>query len=124
MQQETPMYSSYYYELDDTAKQRYREKMEKLGALEDPYLMYDHGQEIYVDWYDWPQVEYPNIYNFLIGTPSVYTGESLKSNKSLDTYNFYVNSWVENINVFPIPASPGTYFGIGCVKHSPFRKVD
>ena len=124
MQHETPMYSSYYHELDDTAKQRYREKMEKLGALEDPYLMYDHGQEIYVDWYDWPQVEYPNIYNFLIETPSVYTGESLKSYKSLDAYNFYVNGWVENINVFPIPASPGTYFAIGCVKHSPFRKVD
>ena len=65
--------------LDDTAKQRYREKMEKLGALEDPYLMYDHGQEIYVDWYDWSQVEYPDIYSFLIETPSVYTGESLKS---------------------------------------------
>ena len=79
MQHETQMYSSYYHVLDDTAKQRYREKMEKLSALEDPYLMYDHGQEIYVDWYDWPQVEYPNIYNFLIETPSVYTGESLKS---------------------------------------------
>ena len=42
-----------------------------------------------MDWYDWPQVEYPNIYNFLIETPSVYTGESLKSYKSLDAYNFY-----------------------------------
>ena len=79
---------------------------------------YIYGQAIYVDWYDWPQFECPNIYNFLIETPSVYTGESLKSYKSQDAYNFYDNGWVENINVFPIPPSPSIYFAIGHVNHS------
>ena len=39
-----------------------------------------------VDWQDWPRVEYPDVYNYLIQTPSIYTGESLRAYKSLDGY--------------------------------------
>lgn len=36
-------YSSYYYvyELDEIARQHYQEKLDKLGAVEDPYVVYD-----------------------------------------------------------------------------------
>ena len=74
-QHEASRYSSYYHELDSTTKQRYREKMEKLGVSEDPYLAYERGPAVDVDWQNWPRVEYPDVFNFLIETPSLYTGE-------------------------------------------------
>ena len=39
----TAKYSEYYYSLDDTAKQRYKVKLELVGALEDPYVAYERG---------------------------------------------------------------------------------
>ena len=60
----TAKYSEYYYSLDDTAKQRYKVKLE-LGALEDPYVAYGRGI-VSVDWNNWPQVEHPDIYSYLI----------------------------------------------------------
>ncbi len=62
---------------DATAGQRYREKLGLLGGLEDPYL---HSERIIIEgWQNWPEVEYPDVNNFLIQTPSLYTGESLKA---------------------------------------------
>ena len=76
-----------------TAKRRYKEKLEKLGGLEDPYLHWRLGirEE---EWQNWPQVEYPDIFNLLIECPSLYTGESLKAYKSLDAYNYYTRKMV------------------------------
>ena len=37
----TAKYSEYYYKLHDTAKQRYKVKLELVGALEDPYVAYE-----------------------------------------------------------------------------------
>ena len=87
--------------------------MDKLGAIEDLYIMYEWGM-VGVDWNSWPQVEYPDIYNYLIHTPSVYTGESLKAYKSLDAYN----GWVGHVSVYSISRTPGTSVVIGRVKHS------
>ena len=39
----------------------------------------------------------PDIYSYLIQTPSIYTGESLKS---LEAYNLFINGCVEDIAVF------------------------
>ena len=71
-----PRYSIYYYEI---AKERYRDKLQKLGGLADPYLEKSRDDHIsIVDWQLWPEVEYPDIYNSLITTPSLYTGDSLR----------------------------------------------
>ncbi len=68
-------------------------KLGLLGGLEDPYL---HSERIISeDWQNWPAVEYPDVYNFLIQTPSLYTGESLKAYKSLDAYNHAVHQWMD-----------------------------
>ena len=81
-------YSPYFYELEDTEKQRYAEKLDQLGGVDDPYV--EEPSIVGEDWKSWPSVEYPNI---LIQTPSDYTGESLKAYKSLEAYNLYVNGW-------------------------------
>ena len=52
-----------------------------------------------VEWYEWPEVTYADIYNFLINTTSYCTHEQLKAFKSLDGYNFFVNGWVTNVTV-------------------------
>ena len=111
-------YSTYYNELDKIAKERYREKLQKLGDLADPYLERSRGDHTSIDWQLWPEVEYPDIYNFLIATPSLYTGDCLKAYKSLDAYNYYASGWVDNVKVFTIPSRPGTYLITARVKHS------
>ena len=74
----------------------------KLGGVDDLYVEEPsiNGE----DWTSWPSVEYPDIYNYLIQTPSVYTGESLKAYKSLEAYNFYVNGWIDEVKVMQIAA--------------------
>ena len=51
-------YSSYFQELDDTAKQRCNDKMRKIGVLVDPYLLQKSSG---VEWQLGPaRVEYPD----------------------------------------------------------------
>ena len=50
---------------------------------------------------NFPCVEYPDIYNFLVKCLSMYMGKSLKTYmyESLDAYNYYMNGWFDNITV-------------------------
>ena len=64
----------------------------------DPYHKWQSGFSI--AWQLWPDVEYPNIYNYLIESP--YTGENLKAYKSLDAFNYFVSGWVEIVSVVNI----------------------
>ena len=38
----------------------------------------------------WPELEFGQIYTYLIETPGEYTREKLKIYKSLDAYNYYI----------------------------------
>ena len=108
--------SAYYNDLEEKAKSRYREKLEKLGGMTDPYLNWQ--SEASIDWQLWPDVEYPDIFNYLIESPSVYTGESLKAYRSLDAYNYFVSGWVESVCVVEIRSCKDTYLVTARVRHS------
>ena len=81
----TKVVSKYFKQLNKKAQQRYEEKLHILGGIEDPYLggkwLTQAGS---VEWHEWPSVEYPDIYNYLIATSSPYTKEQLKAYKSLE----------------------------------------
>ena len=67
-------YSGYYEQLKDDVKKRYNEKLNIIvEAVYDPYT-FSSGLGIDA----MPNIEYPDIYNFLINTPSPYTKEGLK----------------------------------------------
>ena len=62
----------------------------KLGSLvvsPDPYVLLEQGRVDGDSWQDWPDVEYADLFCYLIETNSDYTGESLKAYKSLESYN-------------------------------------
>ena len=94
------IYSSYFYQLEEVTKQCYIEKLDKLGGINDPYSA--EPTTVCEDWQNWPDVEYADIYNYLIETPSVYTCNSLKAYKNLKAYNYYVNGWIDDVRVVQI----------------------
>ena len=103
-------YSQYSRQLDDKAKMRYKEKLQILDGIEDPYVERSSvAPESGINWQDWPNVEYPDIYNYLITTPSPYTNEQLRVHKSMEGYLFVANGWVENVQVYPIPSRAVTF---------------
>ena len=70
-----------------------------------------------VEWYDWPVVTYPDVYNILINTTSYSTYEQLKSYRSMEAFNFLVNGWVINIVVVSCHR-PKVFILMALVKHS------
>ena len=44
-----------------------------------------------------PDVNWPDVYNYLINTPSSFTNESLKAYKSLESYNFFICGHVQEV---------------------------
>ena len=78
-------YSGYYTELEGEAKSRYEQKVKMLCHV-DPYCHLEsstNSSSSSVEWYEWPEVTYADIYNFLINTTNYCTHEQLKAFKSL-----------------------------------------
>jgi len=73
---------------------RYTYKIIYVG--QDPYTM---PSEIWVS-YDnasiYPEVTYPDIYNYLISAPSPYTGDQLKAYNGLEAYIYFKDGWVRS----------------------------
>ena len=51
-----------------------------------------------VEWMNWPNVGYADLYNYLILSPG-FSHEKLKAYKSLEGYNHFVNGRVSSIKV-------------------------
>ena len=75
--------------------------------MQDPYVADSTAAESSIDWQTWPNVEYPDIYIYIISY--VY--------KSMEGYKFYVHGWVSEI-VLPIPCTLKANLICAKVKHS------
>ena len=78
-----------------------------LGGMADPYVtIADGGRSANysrIEWQDWPDVHYPDIYNYFISSLSPCTHEELKAYKSMEGYKYMIDGWVNDIVVFDIP---------------------
>ena len=71
--------------------------MQILGGIEDPYVEGSSvAPESAIDWQDWSDVEYTDIYNYLLAAPSPYTREQLRAYKSMGGYLFVANGWFDH----------------------------
>jgi len=73
----------YYGELqDEAAKKRYNEKLKFIGCSKDPFWLLESKTRPVspqsLEW-QWPDVSYPDVNNYLIETTSEYTHEQLKA---------------------------------------------
>ena len=90
--------------MDEKAGRRYREKFAFIGqGVKDPYVFLE-SLDSASDKDVFPEIEYPDIYNYLINAPGPYTLRELKAYKSLEGYTFLVGGWVGNVRAFPTGA--------------------
>ena len=78
-------YSQYYLEQAGDTKNRYLDKLKLICCEEDPYCRLEKPPSFTgraIEWNEWPDVMYGDVYNYLILTPSLYTHEQLKSYKA------------------------------------------
>ena len=91
--------SDYQSSLDYEAKKRYKEKLVlEFEELTDPYALPETAWR--GDITKWPNVEFGDIYNYLIDSKGRYTKESLKAYKSLEAYNYYASGHVRTVYYF------------------------
>ena len=82
----------------EKAKERYAAK---LATIEMDCCPYQLPADAWVnDPTHWPPLEWPEVYQYLIDTPGVFTRESMKNRKSLDAYNQFVSGWVRLVFYF------------------------
>ena len=76
--------------------------MKLINCDADPYCRMESPgafSGVSIQWHEWTDLMYADIYNYLILIPSLYTHEQLKSYKSLEAYNQFVNGWVSDVVV-------------------------
>ena len=90
--------SKYYEDLAPDDKKQYIQKLTLSNneILPDPYNITE-GWEDKVSLL--PDVAYPDVYSYLIESPSDFTKDKLKAYKSLEAYNFFVSGHVQDIYV-------------------------
>ena len=80
--------SKYFDNLSSDEKRNYKRK-----------LTLTNGEILPDPWWWWFEADigWPNIYSYLIDTPSHFTKENLKAYKSLAAYNFFVCGHVQDV---------------------------
>ena len=88
--------STYFNSLDYVAQKRYLSKL-KIGdnTLQDPYAIEESLWS--EDMRNWPDLQFGDIYSYLINTEGCYTKEKLKAYKSLEAYNYFYNGYVRTV---------------------------
>ena len=89
------------YTIDDNkAKKRFQEKLDAVGLDVSPY---DIPADLWIDDPSkWPDLEWPEVHDYLINTPGVFTREAMKNRKSLESYNQFVSGWVRTVFIYQI----------------------
>ena len=87
-------FSEYFKALNSKAQSRYKQKLDMLGGIPDPYLIETGKAKA-------------KSSNGVLGpalsilttttTPSPYTKDQLRAYKSLDAYNFATSGWVDKV---------------------------
>lgn len=99
-------YSDYFAGLEGPAKSRYQEKITVCGF--DPYALRkrDFSENIEL----LPNVQYPDIVNYLVLHTSWATNTQMKAYKSMDAYNFFVSGWVNTLCIRSVDAEKVVVF--------------
>ena len=92
--------STYFDQLDTTAKTRYKEKLSFVQLSQCPYSLPNDVWEDNVKL--WPPVEFPSIYMYLINTPGKFTLETMKAYKSMEAYNYFISGWVDTCYLYKV----------------------
>lgn len=85
--------NKYRDKLEPAVKSRYLEKLKLIGGV-DPYDL----KKLSSDVTTLPSLTYPDIVNYLVFTPSVYTLDDLKNYKSLEAVNQVECGWVSCVS--------------------------
>lgn len=81
--------------LQGEAKDRYLKKLQDCDLTECPYLI---PEDAWVNQpTSWPSLEYPDMYEYLINTPGVFTREAMKNRKSLEAYQYFASGFVRTV---------------------------
>ena len=104
----------YFNTLNDESRTRYLKRLEFAKLKEYPYRFPADT------WKDnptlWPELEYPEIYDYLINTPGVYAKKVMESRKSFEAHNQFVSGWVGVFKLMQTEES--TYLLTATVLHS------
>ena len=93
-------YSEFYLQLDSLGKTRYKEKLKMLKLCTDPYLVDKNTWSTEKSLF--PSVEFPDIFVYLINSPSPYTKEALKAYKSTEAWSYFVAGFVTEVMLLKI----------------------
>ena len=96
MEKEDVVESEYLKSLDNKTAQRYKEKIGIINNL-DPYTLKRKELNENIELY--PAVTYPDMVNYFLFAPSPLTSDELKCYKSLQSYNNFLQGWVQWIGV-------------------------
>ncbi|CAG2217991.1 unnamed protein product [Mytilus edulis] len=99
--------SPYAYGLPAEARTRYQEKLaynKGLDRLPDPYAI--TKSEWVNDPSIWPELDFGQVYLYLIETPSMFNKSSMKAYKSLEAYRYVESGHVDQIKIYDVNGSP------------------
>lgn len=94
--------SDYTNHLNSEELARYRQKLCTIG-ITDPYLVPEvmfYNLKSVTDCKKLPDCEYPDLINYLICTPSPYTGQQLKAYKSTEAWRYFQSGFVKECKVW------------------------
>lgn len=87
--------ASYGYEDLEETKSRY---LNKLNVCSLEVCQYQLADDAWVnDPTEWPNLEWSEIYNYLVNSLGIFTREVMKNHKSLDAHNQFNSSWARTV---------------------------